>query len=123
MRALAALAALALAGCASGRGISVAPAVAPVPVAAIGHVYRLSGDRLLWPVAMQDDGARTFITWASDQPLPAVFALNDLGHEEMVDGYMRGGVFVIDRLYGAFIFRIDRAEAAARRMSDAGAPR
>ena len=34
----------------------------------------------------------------------------------MVDGYVRGGVFTIDRIYRTLIFRIDKEKAKARRQ-------
>lgn len=78
--------------------------------------YRVSGSKALRPVAIRDDGARTFIQWSGSQPMPAVFSLDDLGREEMVNGYMREGVFTIDRIHEQLVFRIDKAKARARRF-------
>ena len=69
------------------------------------------------PKSIRDDGARLYILWTSSQALPAVSAIGDQGHEEVVNGYMRGDAFVIDRLYNRLIFRIDKATAFARRKN------
>lgn len=77
--------------------------------------YRLSGERVLRPSSITDDGYRTYIEWDAHQMLPAVLGIGSTGDEEVVDGYMRGGVFTIDRVYGELVFRIDRKRAKARR--------
>lgn len=78
--------------------------------------YTLQGKTELRPLKVSDDGAKTYIEWGEDQPLPAVFALNALGGEETVDSYMRGGVMVIDRIYPRLIFRIGKLKAQANRL-------
>jgi type IV secretion system protein VirB9 len=82
--------------------------------------YRVSGERGLRPDTIGDDGYRTYIEWGEHQPLPAVFGIGPTGTEEVVDGYMREGVFTIDRIYGELVFRIDRKRARARRGGGAG---
>jgi type IV secretion system protein VirB9 len=77
--------------------------------------YRLKGDREVRPASIQDDGCQTFITYGEDQALPAVFAIGPTGKEEVVDGYMRDGRFVIDRVHQELIFRIDKEKATAKR--------
>lgn len=79
--------------------------------------YRLRGDREVRPASIRDDARRTFIEYAPGQALPAVFAVGPTGDEEVVNGYMREGVYVIDRVYGELVFRIDRDRATARRNS------
>ncbi|QSB44336.1 TrbG/VirB9 family P-type conjugative transfer protein [Tsuneonella flava] len=77
--------------------------------------YRLKGDRQVRPQQVRDDGVRTTITYAPDQALPAVFAIGPSGQEEVVNGYMRDGVYIIDRVYDQLVFRIDREKAKAIR--------
>jgi type IV secretion system protein VirB9 len=77
--------------------------------------YRLSGDRALRPIRIGDDGVHTYIEWAEDQPMPAVFAIDARGQEEMVDGYVRGSLYTIDRVNARLVFRIDKTRAEARR--------
>lgn len=103
--------------------IPAAPQAAPTltypPPEAVNH-YALKGTASLRPIRVVDDGARTFIEWAPDQALPAVFAVSPLGEEETVDSYMRGGVMVIDRIYGRLIFRIGKHKAQADRAQPNG---
>ena len=75
----------------------------------------MRGDRAVRPADLSDDGYKTRITYAPGQVLPAVFAIGPTGEEEVVNGYMRGDVFVIDRVYGELVFRIDKEAATARR--------
>jgi type IV secretion system protein VirB9 len=94
---------------------SALPARAPIPSAALPR-YRITGTPSLRPTAISDDGTRTYLTWGEDQALPAVFAINALGDEEIVDGYMRAGIYTIDRVYPRLVFRIDRKAAKAERI-------
>lgn len=93
-------------------------AYGPEPVAAAPSLgrYKVSGSKVLRPTRIADDGVRTYLEWAPEQALPAVFALNPLGGEEMVDGYMRDGVFTIDRIHHRLVFRIDKKTAKAERL-------
>lgn len=91
------------------------PAATPAPRATIGS-YQLSGTRVLRPTRISDDGVHTYLEWSDEQALPAVFALNSLGEEEMVDGYMRGGIFTIDRVNPVLVFRIGKKSAKAERL-------
>ena len=94
---------------------TAAPVRAAAPSAAVGE-YRLTGERTLLPSRIGDDGERTFLEWGAHQSLPAVFGIVADGEEEVVDGYMRGDVFTIDRVYGELVFRIDKFRARARRV-------
>ena len=84
--------------------------------------YRLRGDREVRPLSVRDNGEKTVITYAEGQSLPAVFAIGPTGDEEVVDGYMRGGVFVIDRVHQELVFRIDREKATAKRNRNEDSP-
>lgn len=77
--------------------------------------YRIRGDREVRPARIFDDGSRTQIEFAPDAALPAIFAIGPSGEEQVVNGYMRGEVFVIDRVWEKLIFRIDKAKATASR--------
>jgi type IV secretion system protein VirB9 len=93
------------------RPASVVPQAPP----SVGSSYRLRGDRSARPANISDDGQITFIDFFPDQPLPAVFAIGPTGQEEVVNGHFREGRYVIDRVYGELVFRIDKARATARR--------
>lgn len=80
--------------------------------------YRLRGDREVRPASVSDDGTKTRILYTPGQPLPAVFAVGPTGEEQVVNGYMRGEAFVIDRVWQELVFRIDGEKATARRNSE-----
>lgn len=91
-------------------------------VAALGTGrYRVSGASALRPSAISDDGRRTFIEWPADVALPAVYAVNARGQEELVNGNMRDGLYVIDSVVPHLVFRIDSAVARAKRLGGGGA--
>jgi type IV secretion system protein VirB9 len=79
------------------------------------YSYRFRGDVAVRPLSVRDDARRTFVEYAPDQALPAVFAIGPTGEEEVVNGHMRDGLYVIDRVYDELVFRIDRERATARR--------
>lgn len=90
-----------------------------VPPGLIGQSwsYRLRGDRAVLPAQVSDDGARTYITFSEASALPAVFVVGPTGEEQVVNGYMRGGRFVIDQVWPELVFRIDAKKATARRSA------
>ena len=77
--------------------------------------YRLRGDADLFPAEMSGDGERTSIVWRNGSALPAVFALDDAGHEALVNGRMVGQAYVIEGNAKRYIFRRDKAKAVASR--------
>ena len=91
------------------------------PTSTTGEVwnYRLRGDRAVRPASIEDDGIRTRILFGPEQALPAVFAIGPTGDEQVVNGYMRGDVFVIDRVHRELVFRIDKKKATAKRNREA----
>jgi type IV secretion system protein VirB9 len=91
----------------------------PTDLTGLDWSYRLRGDRSVRPASIRDNGAKTVIEYAPGQALPAVFAIGPTGAEEVVDGYMRDGLFVIDRVHEELVFRIDKAKATARRSARA----
>lgn len=91
------------------------PASGPAPDA-IRTTYRLTGDRVVRPDSIFDDGTRTYIEWHPDRTLPAVFGVGPDESEEVVAGYMRDGIFVIDQIYPALVFRFNKEKATATRQ-------
>jgi type IV secretion system protein VirB9 len=89
----------------------------PLDLKGLDWSYRLRGDQSVRPASVRDNGAKTVIEYAPGQALPAVFAIGPTGDEEVVDGYMRDGFFVIDRVHEELVFRIDKAKATARRSA------
>lgn len=92
----------------------VSPAPTP-PAATLTSTYKFKGDNGLRPISVNDDGERTYIVWAGNQALPAVFAINALGDEETIDTSMRGGVMVIEGVFPKLVFRIGKHKATAIR--------
>ncbi|MDP2182358.1 MAG: TrbG/VirB9 family P-type conjugative transfer protein [Actinomycetota bacterium] len=90
-------------------------ATPPEPAAQPVGRYRLSGVRTLRPVAISDDGERTSIEWRDQQAIPAIFAIDDRGDEILVEGHVRGGLYVIDAVHRTLLFRLDRQTARASR--------
>ncbi len=91
---------------------------APGPESEMGEEvakYRLSGTKALWPDAISDDGAKTYIDWPADTPLPAAFFIDEYGRERLANGNMRGGLYVIDSVHQQLLFRIDQKTARAKR--------
>lgn len=78
--------------------------------------YRQTGSASVRPSSITDDGTRTFIAFGEDQAIPAIFAIGPSGKEEMVDGYIRSGVYTLDRVYKELVFRIDDDTARAKRV-------
>lgn len=99
---------------ASGSAPAVAEKVA-APAAVVG-TWRIAGSRAIRPSEMWDDGERIYLRWAPNQALPAVFAIGPTGKEEVVDGYMRDDVFVVDRMHNQLVLRIDRDRVTAVRQ-------
>lgn len=97
--------------------VSEPVAVAPDWTEPTGEIwaYRIEGDREVRPATISDDGARTRIVFAPGQALPAVFAIGPSGEEQVVNGYMRDDVYVIDRVWHELVFRIDEEKATATR--------
>ena len=77
--------------------------------------YQVRGARELRPDAIEDDGRKTYIMWGKQKVMPAVFAEGPAGDEMLVNGYVRDGVYTIDRIFPKLIFRIDRKTATAVR--------
>jgi type IV secretion system protein VirB9 len=93
------------------------PAGEPKAAAAvIEGKYRLSGARAIRPRAISDDGVQTYIEWAKDAPLPAVYAEDDQGQETLTNGMMRDGLYVIDSVSPRLAFRLDKQVAHATRI-------
>lgn len=79
-------------------------------------LYKLRGDKGLLPVGIHDDGVQTFIEFAPGVSLPAIYALDGRGREMLINGMMRDGRVVLDRVAPVLVFRIDRRKAIATRV-------
>lgn len=78
--------------------------------------YRISGDRMIRPDSISDDGTHTYISWSRDKAIPAVYAISERGEEMLVSGWMRDDAYVIDGIVHRLSFRIDDRTARAQRL-------
>jgi type IV secretion system protein VirB9 len=80
--------------------------------------YRVSGDRLLRPLNVSDDGQRTYVTWPKGAPIPAIYVPDTSGGERLANGMMGvDDVYVIDGVPQLLTFRIDDNVARAERIN------
>lgn len=79
--------------------------------------YRISGDRLIRPNSVSDDGQHTYISWPRTAPIPAVYAPSRSGNEQLLNGMMgTDDVYVVDGAPQSLIFRLDNSVARADRI-------
>lgn len=79
--------------------------------------YNVSGDRLLWPSSVTNDGEHTYVAWPKSAPIPAVYASDALGNDVLVNGMMDANdVYVIDGVPQKLTFRIDNSSARVVRV-------
>lgn len=93
-----------------------APVLAGAPPQPGTGRYRMRGAPALRPLAITDDGVRTYIDWRPAQALPAVFAIGERGEAVLVDGHVREGRYVIDAVHRTLLFRLERQTARATRL-------
>lgn len=67
--------------------------------------YTYSGDVLLVPLRVFDDGASTYMRWAEGTETPAVYALNADNTESIINYANRGDYLVIEQVAHAFVLR------------------
>ena len=72
------------------------------------------------PARIYDDGAATFVAWATGSPIPAILVRNDKGEEGPVNFAVRGDVIVIDGVPGFIVLRAGRDSAT---LENKGTPR
>lgn len=76
--------------------------------------YASSGSEALAPLRVFDDGHFTYFQVREGGEVPAIFALDAHGEEELVNSQMRGDVMVVDRIADAFVLRYGRDAAIVR---------
>lgn len=80
--------------------------------------YRISGDRILRPVSVTDDGQHTYISWPKGVAIPAIYVPGNSGQEMLVNGMMGADdVYVVDGVPQLLTFRIDDNVARAERIN------
>ncbi|WP_231755413.1 TcpQ domain-containing protein [Bordetella sp. N] len=78
--------------------------------------WRLSGQRAVAPLQVFDDGHRTWLHFAPEQPLPAIFAVAREG-ERPVAYQRRDPYVIVDGVWPALIMRGGNLRAVARRQA------
>jgi type IV secretion system protein VirB9 len=102
-------------------------AVAPVPAVTAPVIatalpagdYRISGDRLARPLGVRDDGVRTTFVFGDAAALPAIYAIDDQGHEALVTARRVPDGWEVDRIWRRYVLRLGRAQAQAVRRKGA----
>lgn len=78
--------------------------------------YKLSGAKDLKPTIIYDDGLVTFIQFAPNQDIPAIYSIDDDDSENLLDGKIRDGKYVIDGINRRLLFRLGKKTAIATRV-------
>lgn len=78
--------------------------------------YRVSGSRAARPLAISDDGSRTSMVFDDQATLPAIYAIDDQGHETLVTLRRADDAWTVDRVWRGYVFRLGKATARARRV-------
>jgi type IV secretion system protein VirB9 len=77
----------------------------PPPPPQLNFRYRMGGARDLLPLRVWDDGQMTYLEFAENQAIPAVFAGGPKSDESLVNSSMRGRVLVVQQTSGRFTLR------------------
>lgn len=67
--------------------------------------YHACGSKDVTPDNAFDDGRFTFLRYAGNREMPAVFAINSDGTETLVDSHVEADTIVVHRLAERFVFR------------------
>ncbi|MCB2068081.1 MAG: TrbG/VirB9 family P-type conjugative transfer protein [Erythrobacter sp.] len=78
---------------------------AVVDPSALNFQWAGSGTAALLPAVIYDDGNATFISWAADQPMPAILVTDFQGEEGPVNFASRGDMIVLDIVPREIILR------------------
>lgn len=109
------------AGGPNGPASPAGPAVASVAAEPRTPVrYRVSGSRSARPLAISDDGVHTAMQFAEGATLPAIYAVDDQGHEVLVTLRKTDDAWTVDRVWRGYVFRLGAATAHARRLATRG---
>ena len=67
--------------------------------------YWISGAKELEPIAAEDDGVTTRLTFSAANPIPVAFIIEPDGTESIVDSHMEGDTMVLHRVMNKIILR------------------
>ena len=77
----------------------------PPPPLPLNFAYRTAGDASLLPARVWDDGLMTYIEFAADKAIPAIFAGGPGKDESFVNSLIRGRVIVVQQIGPRFTLR------------------
>lgn len=77
----------------------------PPPPAQLNFLYQMAGERTLLPMRVWDDGLMTYLEFAENQAIPAVFSGGPKRDESLVNSSMRGRILVVQQTSGRFTLR------------------
>lgn len=83
----------------------------PIDPALLNFQWARRGDPRIQPVQLYDDGQSTYLTWASDVPLPAILIRDEKGTEGPVNYAVRGDTIVIEGVPSPIFLRAGRNSA------------
>jgi type IV secretion system protein VirB9 len=76
--------------------------------------YSFNGDQTILPQHVFDDGKFTYLQWAQNQPIPAVFVVdNPEGKEAVVNVRMEGLYLIIEKIAPQFTLRLGESHVAS----------
>ncbi|MBQ9619919.1 MAG: TrbG/VirB9 family P-type conjugative transfer protein, partial [Neisseriaceae bacterium] len=74
--------------------------------AKLNYLYYGKGDKAIAPSAIWDDGRFTYIQYADNRDLPAVYKINPDGSEMLVNSHMEEDVIVVHETAPKLIIRL-----------------
>ena len=106
---------------------AAAPVDPGVDVARLAFRYRIEGDKPPWrPIGAFDDGQKVYIQMPpglAQGDAPPLFVIGADGKGELVNYRVRGGYYVVDRLFGAAELRLGGKHQSVVRVVRADARR
>lgn len=92
------------------------PKPEPDAPAVLNFAWKREGDASLMPARIYDDGKATYLSWASDQSVPAILVRNAEGKEGPVNYAVRGSTIVIDTVPSLIVLRTGDESATLENM-------
>lgn len=90
---------------------------------ALNFAWSRSGDSVLLPRRVFDDGASTFLVWDDAQALPEILIRNAEGEENAAIYGVRGQTIVINQVPGAIVLRNSEGSALLENLRSRGIAR
>ncbi|TNE64394.1 MAG: P-type conjugative transfer protein VirB9 [Alphaproteobacteria bacterium] len=82
----------------------------PLDTATLNFDFRFKGDKSNLPDRLFDDGKATYLYWAKNRAMPALFTVGDDGKETVINFTVRGDYMVLDQCVPELLLRNGRQE-------------